>query len=66
MAKKPKDCPEIGDRVQLRGNPAIGGSLPVGTLKNVDTESYWARVKWDAGGPVICHLFELKKVPVLS
>ncbi len=56
MAKRPKDAPEIGDRVQLRG------SHMQGVLQQVNVENDWASVKWDVRGPVICHLFELKKL----
>lgn len=56
MAKKPKDIPQIGDRVELRGRNIFG------VLQNYDTENYWASVKWETNGPVICHLHELKKV----
>lgn len=56
MAKKPKDAPEIGDRVQWRGHENRG------TLRQVDTDDYWSHVDWDHGGPVLIHLFELKKI----
>ena len=56
--KKPKDLPQIGDRVELKGRGIFG------ILQNVDTENYWSAVKWDMNGPgpMICHLHELKKV----
>ena len=56
MAKKPKDAPEIGDRVEWRGHSERG------TLAQVDTEKDWCTVNWDHGGPVIIHLFELRKI----
>jgi hypothetical protein len=56
MAKKPKDAPEIGDRVEWCGHGDRG------TLVAVDTDDYWSQVKWDNGGPVLIHLFELKKL----
>jgi len=57
MAKRPKDTPEVGDRVQWRGHPNCG------TLRQVDTSNDWSQVDWDHGGPVIIHLFELRKLP---
>jgi hypothetical protein len=57
MPKKPKDVPEVGDRCRLRG------SHMEGVLVNVDTDNYWASVKWDVSGPTICPLFELRKEP---
>ncbi len=56
MAKRPKDAPEIGDRVEWRGHGNRG------TLTQVDTDDYWSLVTWDHGGPVIIHLFELRKI----
>jgi hypothetical protein len=56
MPKKPKDAPEIGDRVEWRGHGDRG------TLLQVDTTNDWASVKWDRGGPVLIHLFELRKL----
>jgi hypothetical protein len=56
MAKRPEDVPEIGDRVEWRGHGDRG------TLVAVDTDNYWAQVNWDNGGPVLIHLFELKKL----
>jgi hypothetical protein len=56
MAKKPKVAPDIGDRVEWRGR---GNS---GTLVQVDSDDYWSHVKWDNGGPVLIHLFELRKI----
>jgi hypothetical protein len=57
MAKKPKDCPEIGDRVEMRGRRDQRG-----TLVQVDTDDQWSHVKWDTSGPVLVHLFELRKI----
>ena len=54
--KKPKDAPEVGDRVEWRGHGNVG------TLMQVDTNDHWSSVKWDHGGPVIVHLFELKRI----
>ena len=56
MAKKPKDCPEVGDRCEFRSTGARG------KLMQVDTDDDWCSVKWDHSGPVIVHLFELKKI----
>ena len=57
MPKKPKDAPEVGDRVERRGFGVKG------TLMQVDTTNDWASVSWDQGvGPVLIHLFELRKV----
>jgi hypothetical protein len=56
MAKKPKDAPEVGDRVEWRGYSDRG------TLMQVDTDDNWSHVKWDRGGPVLIHLFELRKL----
>jgi hypothetical protein len=56
MAKKPKDAPEIGDRVERKGFGERG------TLVQVDTDDYWSHVKWDHSGPVLIHLFELRKL----
>jgi hypothetical protein len=55
-AKKPKDAPEVGDRVERRG------FYQRGTLVQVDTDDYWSHVKWDHMGPVLIHLFELRKI----
>ena len=57
MAKKPKDAPEVGDRCEWRGHGNRG------TLIQVDTDDNWSQVKWDHGGPVLIHLFELRKIP---
>lgn len=57
MAKKPNDCPEVGDRVEMRGHPQRRG-----TLVQVDTDDNWSHVKWDHAGLVLVHLFELKKI----
>ena len=56
MAKKPKDAPEVGDRVEWRGHGNKG------ILLQVDTCDDWAHVKWERGGPVLIHLFELRKI----
>jgi hypothetical protein len=56
MPKKPKDAPEIGDRVERRGFGERG------TLVQVDTENWWSSVKWDHTGPVLIQLFELRKL----
>jgi hypothetical protein len=56
MAKKPKDAPEIGDRVEWRGHENRG------ILVQVDTNNYWCNVNWDYSGPVLVHLFELRKI----
>jgi hypothetical protein len=56
MAKKPKDAPDVGDRVQWRGHPNFG------ILEQIDTENDWCHVRWQNGGPVLIHLFELKKL----
>jgi hypothetical protein len=57
MAKKPKDAPEVGDRVEWRGHPNRG------TLVQVDSDDNWSQVKWDQNtGPVLIHLFELRKL----
>jgi hypothetical protein len=56
MAKKPKDAPEIGDRVEWRGHRNRG------ELVQVDTDDYWCHVKWINDGPVLVHLFELRKI----
>ena len=57
MAKRPKDVPDVGDRVEWRGHGNRG------TLVQVDTSCDWASVKWDQGvGPVLIHLFELRKL----
>lgn len=56
MAKKPKDAPEIGDRVEWRGHGNRG------TLVQVDTDDRWSSVKWGHAGPIIIHLFELRKL----
>ena len=56
MSKKPKDAPEIGDRVERRGFGERG------TLVQVDTDDLWSCVKWDRTGPVLIHLFELRKI----
>jgi hypothetical protein len=57
MAKKPKDAPQIGDRVEWRGHGNIG------ILEQVDSTNDWATVRWQQGvGPVLIHLFELKKL----
>jgi hypothetical protein len=55
MTKAPKDAPVIGERVEWRGHGKRG------TLVNVDTDNYWSSVKWDTEGPVIIHLFELRR-----
>lgn len=55
MPKKPKDAPEVGDRVEWRGHGNKG------TLVNVDTSNDWCSVNWDNGGPVLIHLFELRR-----
>lgn len=57
MAKRPKDTPEIGDRCEWRGYGDRG------TLVMVDTDNNWCSVKWDRSGPVIIHLYELRKIP---
>jgi hypothetical protein len=54
--KKPKDAPEVGDRVQWRGHSNMG------LLVQVDTEDHWAHVQWEKGGPILIHLFELRKM----
>jgi hypothetical protein len=57
MPKKPKDAPEIGDRVERRGFGQRG------LLEQVDSTNDWACVRWDHGvGPVLIHLFELRKI----
>ena len=56
MAKKPKDSPEIGDRVEWRGHGNRG------TLVMVDTDDNWCQCRWDRNGPVLIHLYELKKL----
>jgi hypothetical protein len=56
LLKKPKDTPSIGDRVEWRGHGNRG------LLVQVDTEDHWSHVKWDPAGPVLIHLFELKKI----
>lgn len=56
MAKKPKDTPEVGDRCQWRGHPNIG------KLVQVDSEDNWSHVEWENGGPVLVHLYELRKI----
>ena len=56
MAKTPKDLPEIGDRCEWRGHGNRG------RLEMVDTERDWCTVKWERGGPVLIHLFELKRI----
>lgn len=56
VAKKPKDAPEVGDRVEWRGHDKRG------QLVQVDTEDNWSHVQWDNGGPVLVHLFELRKI----
>lgn len=55
MAKKPKDAPEVGDRVEWRGRGARG------TLVQVDADD-WSHVRWDDRGPLLVHLFELSKI----
>lgn len=57
MAKRPKDVPDIGDRVEMRGSGLRG------TLINTDTDNDWSSVKWDTSGPTVVHLFELRKIP---
>ena len=56
MSKKPKDAPEVGDRVERRGFGQRG------VLEQVDSTNDWASVKWDHTGPVLIHLFELRKI----
>lgn len=56
MAKAPKDCPEIGDRCEMRDRSRRG------RLVQVDTENNWCSVKWDGSGPVLVHLYELRKI----
>jgi hypothetical protein len=58
MAKKPKDVPEVGDRVEWRGHANRG------VLEQVDSDDNWAHVRWTQGGvgPVLIHLVELRKV----
>ena len=56
MAKKPKDSPEVGDRVERRGFGQRG------TLVQVDTDDSWCQVAWEHGGPVLIHLHELRKI----
>jgi hypothetical protein len=56
MSKKPKDAPEIGDRVERRGFGQRG------KLVQIDTADDWCHVDWEHGGPVLIHLFELKKI----
>lgn len=63
MSKRPKNLPEIGDRVELR----YRGTRVFGTLENVNTENDWAVVAWewaDVTGPTLCHLFELRRAPL--
>jgi hypothetical protein len=56
--KRPKDCPNKCDVVQLRGREIYG------ILVKVDDRN-WAWVNWCIGkGPMICHLFELAKVKI--
>jgi hypothetical protein len=55
MAKAPKDVPLVGDRVEWRGHGKRG------TLVQVDTADDWSHVKWDHSGPVLIHLFELRR-----
>ncbi len=54
MAKK--QHPKPGDRVALRGRSSTGVMEWVNSL-------FWCRVKWDDGGPGLCHLFELQAEP---
>lgn len=56
MPKKPKGASKIGDRVERRGFGERG------TLVQVDTDDLWSCVKWDRTGPVLIHLFELRKI----
>lgn len=56
MPKKPKDFPEIGDRVEWRGHGDRG------TLTTVDTDDRLAIVKWDHDGPSLIELDELRKI----
>jgi len=51
---KPKNPPEKGERVKLRGRS------PRGTLRSINDLS-WCCVEWDDGGPGLCHLHELEK-----
>ena len=57
MAKRPKDLPEIGDRVSMK----YRGEKIFGVIEQVNTSNDWTCVKWDRIGPVVCHLFELRK-----
>jgi hypothetical protein len=43
------------DRVEWRGHGKRG------TLVQVDTADDWSHVKWDHSGPVLIHLFELRR-----
>lgn len=55
MARKPKDAPSLNDRVVLRKTGATGKLVQHNT-------NDWCRVEWDEDGPLICHLFELRKL----
>jgi len=57
--KRPKDLPEIGDRVEMK----YRGARVFGVLDSFNPETDWAAVTWEAGGPTLCHLFELRRVP---
>lgn len=54
--KGPSNQPAIGDRVRLRGRPAIG------TIETINKLN-WVHVKWTGeGGPILVHLYELEKL----
>jgi hypothetical protein len=57
MSKAPKNLPEVGERVKLRGRTATGKMVAL-------SERGWADVEWDAEhtAPVICHLHELERL----
>lgn len=62
MSKPPKDLPQVGDQVKLKGRGSQGIVLQI-------TPRNWVEVKWDPAAingsllvqPRICHLFELEK-----
>lgn len=58
MAKRPKEQPEPGDRVKLKGRDARGW------LRHTHLDVLWCLVNWDedARGPKIVHLNELEKI----
>lgn len=61
MVKVPKNLPEVGNTVLLRGRGKKGKLVQISHQEIID--SYWCNVLWENhDGPSVCHLHELEKI----